>query len=99
MPQFVLLQLYYLYCKFKNSNPNFGPPGSSNQVPEFVFRDQGRPPPVLNKDLSVEQTNTSGSFTDQKNSSDLSPAMNMEQSSRDQNTMGIIEEEDSLDFS
>lgn len=25
--------------------------------------------------------------------------MNMEQSSRDQNTMGIIEEEDSLDFS
>ena len=46
MPQFMMLQLYYLWIKFKNSNPMFGPPGSPQQVPELVFRDHGRKPPA-----------------------------------------------------
>lgn len=36
-----MLQLYYLYCKFKDANPNFPGPGSPDYQP-MIFRDQGR---------------------------------------------------------
>lgn len=41
-PQFLMLQLYYLYCKFKDANPTFAPPGSPGHPRTIVFRDQGR---------------------------------------------------------
>jgi len=54
MPQFMMLSLYYLYCKFKSANPVYGPPGSTNQVPELIFRDNGRKLQSLNRDLNAE---------------------------------------------
>jgi hypothetical protein len=36
---FFLLQLYYLYCKFKNSQPNFS---RREPMPQLIFKDEGR---------------------------------------------------------
>ena len=37
---FLLLQLYYLYCKFKNSKPAFS--RRADPPPQLVFKDEGR---------------------------------------------------------
>ena len=38
-----MLQLYILFCKFKNLNPVYGPPGTPKQSPEMLFKDSNRP--------------------------------------------------------
>lgn len=37
-PNFFMLQLYYLYCNFKDSKPLFSP----SNAPQVVFKDEGR---------------------------------------------------------
>ena len=132
-PEFLMLQLYYLYCKYKNSNPLCGPPGSKNQAPEMVFRDHGRKQAMqsaqlnqaqnqgannMNKDLDLsgasKQSQTSQSQQNNQNSKintsseghSAGPGTGpkgientADAQSRENHTMGIIEEEDSLDFS
>mmetsp|Transcript_16014 Transcript_16014/g.24837 ORF Transcript_16014/g.24837 Transcript_16014/m.24837 type:complete len:104 (-) Transcript_16014:1818-2129(-) len=41
-PKFLMLQLYYIWCKFKNSQPLYGMPGQNQGPPQLVFRDQAR---------------------------------------------------------
>ena len=84
---FLLLQLYYLYCKFKNSKPQYQPP----ELVNIVFRDEGR--------ILEDNSQTSGgglsNATPQRsrdendnNSSEFKPS-----------SMGVIDEVDSGDFS
>ena len=51
VPHFVLLQLYYIYLKYKGANPVYAPPGQPGQVPQLVFRDHGRMPPPPARDI------------------------------------------------
>ena len=37
---FLMLQLYYLYCKFKNTRPNFS--RRDDPPPQFIYKDDGR---------------------------------------------------------
>jgi hypothetical protein len=39
-PNFLLLQLYYTYCKFKNTKPAFS--RRNDPPPQLIFKDEGR---------------------------------------------------------
>jgi hypothetical protein len=66
---FLLLQLYYLYCKFKNSKPNFS--RRENQ-PHIVFKDEGR----ILEDNDQTSGGLSSSVNNQTKSSNPTPGAN-----------------------
>ena len=124
-PQFLMLQLYILFCKFKNLNPVYGPPGTPHQSPEMLFKDSNRPESIdlqarnnfiENQTINTE-TSKIGHNSMEGNITNISGAQNISssdskagsgtggpnditaESKESAKNMGIIEEEDSLDFS
>lgn len=100
-PNFLLLQLYYLYCKFKNSKPIFT---RRENMPQLVFKDEGR---IIEEQtsggLSSSQNpkstpganNSSESATTPQRSTHTAPG----DSEKGLNSMGVIDEVDSVEFS
>lgn len=86
-PNFLLIQLYYLYCKFNKQRPQY----QVGHVPQTIWRDHGR--------IQTPQSSTSHSkrFYNASQNSEHTSSENL--NNQDQFNMGTIEEEDSIDFS
>jgi len=82
-PQFIMVQLYYLYCKFKDQNPVF----TKDNWPSVVFKDEGR--------ILENQSQISGQLsTPARSNKQLTDSSEVKSHS-----MGVIDEVDSMDFS
>ena len=87
-PHFLMLQLYYLYCMFKDAQPVIALPGTPQHPGAFVFRDQGREPPprpaagtqVLDEDRATEAKDTNQSFGSSQDGKDPSASKTHEAS-------------------
>ncbi|CDW90019.1 UNKNOWN [Stylonychia lemnae] len=81
---FFMLQLYYLYCKFKDSRPLFTP----SSLPQLTFKDEGR--------ILEDNSQSSSHPTPQRSRDDHVDSLSSEMKV---NSMGVIDEVDSVDFS